>query len=70
MECEFFCQPGTDLEWFAYWKDYCKNGGEIVLPAHRADDLIVPGDKCIHLVKAHGVHVHIRVLWEWSSRTT
>ena len=25
MECEFFCQPGTDLEWFAYWKDYCKN---------------------------------------------
>ena len=25
MECEFFCQPGTDLEWFAYWKDFCKN---------------------------------------------
>ena len=25
MECEFFCQPGTDLEWFAYWKDYCVN---------------------------------------------
>ena len=25
MECEFFCKPGTDLEWFAYWKDYCKN---------------------------------------------
>lgn len=24
MECEFFCQPGTDLEWFAYWKDFCK----------------------------------------------
>ena len=23
MELEFFCQPGTDLEWFAYWKDYC-----------------------------------------------
>ena len=23
--CEFFCKPGTDLEWFAYWKDYCKN---------------------------------------------
>lgn len=23
MECEFFCKPGTDLEWFAYWKDYC-----------------------------------------------
>ena len=24
-ECEFFCKPGTDLEWFAYWKDYCEN---------------------------------------------
>lgn len=25
MELEFFCKPDTDLEWFAYWKDYCKN---------------------------------------------
>ncbi len=25
MELEFFCAPGTDLEWFKYWKDYCKN---------------------------------------------
>ena len=25
MECEFFCKPDTDLEWFHYWKDYCKN---------------------------------------------
>ncbi len=25
MECEFFCKPGTDLEWFAYWKEYCVN---------------------------------------------
>ncbi len=23
MELEFFCEPGTDLEWFKYWKDYC-----------------------------------------------
>ena len=23
MELEFFCEPGTDLEWFAYWKKYC-----------------------------------------------
>ncbi len=23
MELEFFCKPGTDLEWFKYWKDYC-----------------------------------------------
>ena len=25
MELEFFCAPGTDLEWFAYWKNFCKN---------------------------------------------
>lgn len=25
MELEFFCKPGTDLEWFAFWKDYCWN---------------------------------------------
>ena len=23
MELEFFCKPGTDLEWFNYWKQYC-----------------------------------------------
>ncbi len=22
MEMEFFCKPGTDIEWFNYWKDY------------------------------------------------
>ena len=25
MELEFFCQPGTELEWFAYWKQFCKD---------------------------------------------
>ncbi len=25
MELEFFCKPGTDLEWFGYWKEYCMN---------------------------------------------
>ena len=24
MELEFFCKPGTDLDWFYFWKDYCK----------------------------------------------
>ena len=23
MELEFFCRPGTDLEWFSYWREYC-----------------------------------------------
>ena len=25
MELEFFCKPGTELDWFVYWKDYCYN---------------------------------------------
>ncbi|MBZ4647376.1 MAG: glycyl-tRNA synthetase [Petroclostridium sp.] len=25
MELEFFCKPGEDLKWFAYWKEFCKN---------------------------------------------
>ncbi len=25
MELEFFCKPGTELEWFDYWRSYCKN---------------------------------------------
>ncbi len=25
MELEFFCKPGTDNEWFEYWKDFCYN---------------------------------------------
>ncbi len=24
MELEFFCKPGTDLEWFEYWRAFCK----------------------------------------------
>ncbi len=25
MELEFFCEPGEDVEWFNYWKDFCKD---------------------------------------------
>lgn len=25
MELEFFCQPGTDLDWFQYWRSFCNN---------------------------------------------
>ena len=25
MELEFFCEPGTDLEWFAYWRGFCRD---------------------------------------------
>ncbi|MDD6060072.1 MAG: glycine--tRNA ligase [Ruminococcus sp.] len=25
MELEFFCEPGTDLDWFNYWRKFCHN---------------------------------------------
>ena len=25
MELEFFCKPGTDLEWFTYWRSFCRD---------------------------------------------
>ena len=25
MELEFFCKPGTELDWFSYWKNYCRD---------------------------------------------
>ena len=25
MELEFFCKPGTDMEWFQYWRSFCKD---------------------------------------------
>ena len=48
MELEFFCKPGTDLEWFTYWKDFCKNflislgmnKDNIRLRDHEKDELV------------------------------
>jgi glycyl-tRNA synthetase len=47
MELEFFCKPGTDIEWFHYWKDYCVkwltdlniNKEHIKLRNHEAEEL-------------------------------
>ena len=25
MELEFFCEPGTDMEWFSYWRGFCRD---------------------------------------------
>ena len=25
MELEFFCKPDTDLEWFEYWRGFCRD---------------------------------------------
>ena len=36
MELEFFCKPGTDLEWFDYWKDFCKNW--LLAPGHEGGE--------------------------------
>ena len=47
MELEFFCKPGTDLEWFEYWRAYCRkwlldlgiNEGHLRLRDHDKDEL-------------------------------
>ncbi|UOY90960.1 glycine--tRNA ligase [Ectobacillus sp. JY-23] len=25
MELEFFCKPGEDMEWFTFWRNYCRD---------------------------------------------
>ncbi len=48
MELEFFCKPGTDLDWHKYWKDYCENWllslgikkDNIRLRDHSAEELV------------------------------
>ncbi|MBP1736557.1 MAG: glycine--tRNA ligase [Oscillospiraceae bacterium] len=47
MELEFFCKPGTELEWFDYWRSYCKDwldslgiqAGHIRLRDHEKEEL-------------------------------
>lgn len=47
MELEFFCEPGTDLEWFAYWRKFCHEwllnlgmkDDELRLRDHSAEEL-------------------------------
>lgn len=37
MELEFFCKPGTELEWFSYWREFCMKF--LVSIGVKADDL-------------------------------
>ncbi len=47
MELEFFCRPEEEMQWFNYWKDFCKNWilslgiaeTSIKLRDHSADEL-------------------------------
>nr|WP_277871039.1 glycine--tRNA ligase [Culicoidibacter larvae] len=47
MELEFFCEPGTDLEWHSYWREYCHqfllklgvHDENLRLRDHEADEL-------------------------------
>jgi glycyl-tRNA synthetase len=47
MELEFFCKPGEDMQWFEYWKDFCKkwlldlgmNEDDIRLRDHSPEEL-------------------------------
>ena len=48
MELEFFCEPGTNMEWFKYWKDFCMDWLRLVgisdaslrVRDHGADELV------------------------------
>ena len=47
MELEFFCKPGTELEWFDYWRGYCMdflksigvNGDKLKFRDHEQEEL-------------------------------
>ena len=47
MELEFFCKPGTELEWFDYWRGYCMdflksigvNGDKLKFRDHDQEEL-------------------------------
>lgn len=47
MELEFFCEPGTDMEWFTYWRNFCREwlmnlgmkSEELRLRDHSAEEL-------------------------------
>ena len=47
MELEFFCKPGTELEWFAHWKEFCErwlvqygiSADSLKMRDHSADEL-------------------------------
>ena len=49
MELEFFCEPDTDLEWFAYWKKFCLDWlsslglkeDEVIEPSLGADRMVL-----------------------------
>ena len=48
MELEFFCEPGTDMEWFQYWRGFCRDWlyklgmkeNEIRLRDHEPEELV------------------------------
>lgn len=47
MELEFFCKPGEDLEWFSFWRGFCRDWlislgmqeGHLRLRDHAAEEL-------------------------------
>ena len=47
MELEFFCKPGTELEWFDYWRGYCMDflksigvdGSKLIFRDHEPEEL-------------------------------
>ena len=63
MELEFFCKPGTDLEWFQYWRGFCRDWllalglkeDEIRLRDHSPEELCFYS-KAYHRYRVHSSH--------------
>ena len=55
MELEFFCKPGTDLDWFAYWKQYCIKW---------LQDLGIKPDEMRARIQAHRHALVLQTIWE------
>ena len=77
MELEFFCKPGTQTEWFEYWRKFCfewlLNLGikeeNLRLRDHDQEELSFYSDHTTDLVQimtSHSIRIHLVSLWNTS----
>ena len=66
MELEFFCKPGTDLEWFAYWRKFCHEWLVLLFQSHHGLRVPLPlrlgravGRRRPHGLRPHSAHQHL-----------
>ncbi|MBQ0064665.1 MAG: glycine--tRNA ligase [Firmicutes bacterium] len=77
MELEFFCKPGTELEWFDFYRSYCKNflkdlgltDENIRLRDHEQDELSHYSNATTDIEYFFGDPINWGELWGIASRT-